>query len=235
MNPRELALMIFLLWIAGSPAATAFTFEVVELSGCENGDTAGCLGEEITIGVRIANDGGDAVLGVFSSIFGYDSDVVSFVDGSAVSGILSPFCVPEIACLSGIGNEIGPELQEIDGSVTIFRGATLAGRPDDGRVDPGLDGVIGGGDAQFRATFRVTGPGLTTIRIGLEPGTSDLVRVIERPTQGAVFDLEDVRNAGVVIGSDFAPLIVPEPGVALLLGFGLAGFASQRKRRHRSL
>jgi len=230
VTPPTLLLVFGAIVLVSPSVSQAFTFQVTELSGCESGATTGCIGEDVTIGVRILNDGGadgipDGVFAVGSSFSDYSPDVVSFVDGNAVSSILGTTCVPSVGCLLGITNTVGPALAETDGGVTFFSGASLSrGEGPDGSRDPGLDGVIDGGDAQFRATFRVTGSGTTTIRIGVNPARGDLVFATE-----SYPDRHEVTNAFVVISSDAAPYVVPEPGTALLVGAGLATLGLGRR------
>ena len=51
--------------------------------------------------------------------------------------------------------------------VQIFNGVGLQPHSQN-PLDPGLDGVLGGGDAQIRVTFRVTGFGVGQLRIGTD-------------------------------------------------------------------
>lgn len=223
-------LLVAAIVVGAASTSQAFAFQVTELSGCESGATTGCIGEEITIGVRVLNDGGadgiaDDIAAIAASFFDYSPGVVSFVDGSAVSSLLETTCIPAVGCFQGISNLLGPTLAESSGSVPFFNGVTITtGHTLDGSQNPGLDGVIGGGDAQFRVRFRVVGAGITTIQIGTNPlrGENVISRALGAP-------LPDVMNAAVVIRSDGAPYVVPEPGTALSIGLGLTLLALRRR------
>lgn len=230
MRRFSLCTALLLFGLVAAPEANAFTFQVTELSGCESGDTTGCFGEEITIGIRVINDAGasgipDDIAAFGAAFSGYDNGVVSFVDGLAVTSILHSTCIPAIGCFNGIANTEGPALSETNGRVQFMTGATITvGHDVDGLDSPGFDGIVGGGDVQFRVRFLVTGPGITTIQIGTDPSVGNVV--IARGSGG--FPIE-TTNAAVVISSNAAPYVVPEPSVALLLGLGLVGLGSRRR------
>ena len=86
---------------------------------------------------------------------------------------------------------------------------------------PGLDGVIDGGDAQFRLVFRAAAPGVTTIEIGTN--TADPILGNAVIGDGGV--ASNAANAVVTVS------VIPEPGTALLMGLGLAGLATAGRRR----
>ncbi len=216
MRKVALFLTTLPLWLATATTAQAFTFAVTEVT-CGSGPCSGFeIGSEFTIGVRIVNDGGadgiaDDIAAVGASFFGYSPAIVAFVEGSAVSSILHTSCIGGVGCFGGISNSVGPALSETDSSVRFFNGATITtGHTIDGQQDPGLDGVIGGFDAQFRATFRIVGFGGTTIQIGTNPLTFE--NVISRESNSALLD---VTNGSVGIA------LVPEPGTLVSIGTGL--------------
>ena len=107
----------------------------------------------------------------------------------------------DVQTVAGIGNYF-----------PIVQAIATTGRAGDGTRDPGIDGVVDGGDAQFRVVFTALAEGTSTITFGTDPN----------PTVGNVVVLaggvtEQATNAVLNI-------TVPEPGAALA-GFGALGFA----------
>lgn len=169
-----LAQLLFALLTAivlvGASGAGAVTFDVIGISGA---NPAGMLpGETITVDVRVVADT-DQVYGLGASVYGYDEAVIDYVDasGQAVGGIFYAVCLPPPnGCLQGVENLItSPLVESAIGSqgnrVWLFTGTNLfssSAHPD----DPGLDGIIAGGDAQFRFAFEAVAPGSAQIVIG---------------------------------------------------------------------
>jgi len=85
-------------------------------------------------------------------------------------------------------------------------------------LDRGLDGEIGGGDAQFRVILMATGLGSTVLRIGT--GCFGDGVIVPRE-DGDIIQAEEL---------DVAIAVVPEPSAALLVALGLAAFESSRRR-----
>lgn len=114
----------------------------------------------------------------------------------------------------GVGND-----------VPLVRAIATTGRSGNGARDPGLDGVVNGGDAQFRIVFRIgSAGGATTITIGTNAN----------PTLGNVVVLaggatELAQNAFVTRFGD-GLVLTPEPGTALLVGLGLTILAARSRR-----
>jgi len=182
-------------------------------------------GDTVTISIRLS--GGTGVYGLGLSAYGYNESVIDFTSGTAVSSINHAVCVPSAGCFSGLSNALvavtpgtfgtGPLGESAIGSsgnrVLLFNGVGLSAT-NSNPLDPGLDGVLGGGGAQMRLVFTSTGPGSTNIIIGTGYNGDGEVLV------GGVTD----QSVNVVIPIGY----IPEPGTALLLGLGLAGLASIR-------
>ncbi len=213
--------------------ATAVTFDVIGMSGA---DPAGMRpGETLVIDVRVSADG-DAVYGLGASVHGYDEAVIDYVDasGEAVSEIFHALCAPPpTGCMIGVPNRIDAPLAESaignqGNRVWLFTGSTLSANPAS-PDDPGLDGVIGGGGAQFRVTFEAVAPGTAQILIGTGYAGDGVVLESGQVSQavGEVIDVVvlDTEAPGVPLLQSHI-LFVILPGLLLA-----AGAASLRGRR----
>lgn len=217
--------------------AGAISFRVTELSRCPIVlGQASCLGAEITIGFRIESDPGEQVFGFGLSAHGYDESVVDFTRGWAVQSIFHAVAVPGVGAFSGLWNQLvdtssplgvvanGPVLESAlfsYGNRVLFFSGVGCCPTSQNPLDPGLDGVVGGGDAQVRLTFTVVGPGEVSILIGDDyPGDGVVHYPLNDPRR-----LEDLR---LTIDSDGQPTITPEPGAAVMIGIGLALLAARR-------
>lgn len=212
------------LGLAAAPAANALTIRITEFQEeC-------CLpGETFTIGVRLIEEPGDIDLfGIAISISGYGAN--DFVEGSAVSSYLHTFADPAIGALGGFENLAGPNLREsaigangnrveLALSARISPLPRLTPAPAPG-ADPGLDGVVGGGDAMFRITFTFIEPAI--IHIGTTYQGDGLT--------GPGGARREARGASARIGYYSSQVLTPEPSTALLLGLGLASLGLGRRR-----
>ncbi|MFO0691832.1 MAG: hypothetical protein U0900_24265 [Myxococcota bacterium] len=213
--------------LAPRPAA-AVSFRVTELGGCALAPGAtDCVGELVTIGLRIASDPGEQIYGIAASVYGYDESVADFEDGGVVGSFFHAQATPGGGASGGLTNFVDPVLLEsvLGGAgphVAILDAFDL--RPHSENVDdPGLDGLVGGGDAQIRVRFRIVGVGQTRISIGTHYFGDAVVY--------AGGDTGDAETLQILLRSDGAPVVVPEPGEALLLALGLAGLACIRDQR----
>lgn len=208
----------------------AVTFRVTELAGCDLALGAGdCIGQVVTLGLRIGTEPGEEIYGIGASIYGYDEAVAEFLDGEVVGSIFHAQATPGGDATDGLMNFVAPALVESElggaGPRVAFLDAFDLRPHSENENDPGLDGLVGGGDAQLRVRFRIVGSGRTIVSFGTgyagdavvyasgETGHSDTVQVLLR--------------------SDAAPVVVPEPGPGLLLALGLAGLACVRDQRPR--
>lgn len=217
--------------LAASPATGAVLFSATASSPSGRPLWDLYPGDLVTIDIRISSTGSPAVLGIGAAIFGYDSGSVDFISGSAVSSVLHDTCfaAPIDLCVDGIDNQVAGALSESayagGAYVQIFNGVSLTARTGTGAQDPGLDGVIGGGDAQFRVTFAVSGPLPTTFLIGTNTADWILGHAVFYPATL----IADASNASISING-IGP-VVPEPGAGLLLGLGFAALAGTGRER----
>jgi len=226
---------IAMLVLIAMPARATVTFVVTELSGCSatpsRWDCLGAfpqIGQPITIGMRVTSDPNENVYGIGASIYGYAEAGMSFVDGSAVTSLFHVIAIPGLGAYDGIPNLVGsaPLRETSIGSnprrVLLVNAVDLAPHSEN-PLDPGLDGVIGGGGDQIRVRLQAVGLGGGNISIGTEYNGDGVVY-----SQGRV-----VRSTSAIISltaNGIALTQLPEPGTALLLGLGLAGLASLRRR-----
>lgn len=213
--------------------ASAISIRVTELSGCwfttAPEDRDNCFGTPLSIGVRISEKPGDSeIAGMGLSIHSYGSN--EFIGGSAVDAFFVDFADPDIGAFGGLQNLAGGALQEsavgANGNRVQFAlalrllGNTPPVTPPPG-LDPGLDGVIGGGDAMFRFQFRIYEDAL--FRIGT---TYQGDGVINR--DGTVRSDTEIF---IDVGTNSIPIVIlPEPNTALLLGLGLVALSGSRRR-----
>lgn len=212
-------------------AATASAVVRFDVTGVTvNGSApsgAPAVGDDIVIDIRLSNPTGAYVRAIGGAVFGYDASAVEFVSGSYSE--TAHFCT-DAPCTQGLFNSAGQPLVESNSPATgsfvkFLDGLTInARRNGDGSRDPGFDGVVGGGDAQFRVQFRVIRAGGVQFEIGtsLDPviGAEILASTIP-----------DDSNPPRLQGVNAFVSIVPEPGTALLVGFGLAALSRAGLRR----
>ncbi|MEZ4281999.1 MAG: PEP-CTERM sorting domain-containing protein [Myxococcota bacterium] len=205
-----------LLGASAAQADVTFTADTTTTGGRPLGALQ--VGDTITIDVRISSTGTPAIAGVGASARDYDSAVVSFTSGNSVASFLHDVCIPGTGCFSGIDNQVAGALTEnlsvpAQGPFVRFaNGVSLTARTGTGDLDPGLDGIVGGDDAQFRLVFTAEAEGSTTIALGTrasEPIIGDAIVV-------AGGGVEDANN--VVLN-----ITVPEPSTAAI---GMAGLGS---------
>ncbi len=229
---RLLVLLVASVLAFCASTASAVSFEVTELGGCVPDPISGsCLGQEVTVGLRIGSEPGENVAAIGASVYGYDESVADFVRGSAVRSIFHAFADPAVGALDGLPNLVGPSLTESEigargRRVLIIMASDFVGHREN-PLDPGLNGVVGGGDAQIRVTFRILGVGQTVLTIDTRYNGDAVVYSDRSPNLG------HSNTVQIVLRSDGLPYVVPEPGTGLLIGLGLAGLAAGSRSRGR--
>ncbi len=213
-----LLLLPFVLSFAWASTAMALSFHA-RTTGPSFFPT---VGETFTIEIRLS--GGVDLYGIAASAWGYEPTMFEFIGGEAVAAIHHAVCVPAVGCFNGLANQIaGASLVESaigdDGPRVQFFDGQSCCPTNSNPLDPGLDGVVGGGDAQFRLTFRLLREGIGQIRIGTGYRGDGAVYAGGRVDQsdGAVIDVA----------------IIPEPATATFLGLGLALLAAGAGRSSR--
>lgn len=228
---RALFLAILIIFLSAA-SASAFTIRVTEFSGCVDPVALGlesCIGGDLTIGLRIEEDPGDEDLtGIAISLHSYGSN--QFISGQAVSSYFHIFADPAVGAFGGFTNFASGSLAETStggnaNRIQLILSGRIAPRPQPTPPpppgsDPGLDGVIGGGDAMFRITLQLVES--ATYRIGTSYQGDGLVS-----SDGSTRFLNDLE---IHVNGEAPPVILtPEPTTALLLGLGLAALGALRR------
>lgn len=217
--------------------AQAVTLEVTDLNAPSgliwDGRVFVPAGGTFSIGSRLTEVAGVQTVGVGISYYGYDNALMSYNSvqtdpfGNALFGQV---------CLTGLG-ELGSMSSlvsagafpaffgstEGDERVRVFSGYVFAGSAT--LYNPanaaGINGVCGGGDADWRVTFNADAIGETTVIIGTGVDRGGIVVRNDGST-------EQATNAEVRV-------YVPEPALATGLWIGLAtlglGFRAHRREK----
>lgn len=102
-------------------------------------------------------------------------------------------------------------------TVNMFDGISASGADGTGLTDYGIGGaLVTGGDIHFQVTLQNVGNG---------SAASSLANL-----QFSVLALDFQGTSIASTGDTFALTVIPEPGTALLMGLGLAGLATVRRR-----
>lgn len=221
------ALVVGLLLAPLSASALGISVVNVTSSGAspallEDGDT-------LTVDLVLENLTLEEVFGLGVVVTGFDrgiqafpgDDRLQFAGGASASSIFEP-----VAGFGGLTNQLaGPVLRGglSPGDtlrVQLFDGVGLDGANGTGQLDTGVDGsAVGLGDVHFRVLFTASTGALptdVTLDFGVGP-----------------FGNAAIGPGGTVLAfanDSLTVRVVPEPGTALLMGLGLAGLASARRR-----
>ncbi len=200
------------------------------------------VGETLTIGTRLYDPAPTPqnVIGLGLSYYGYDETVLGFESGDVVDEIYSLFCFPSAGCFNGLTNQLGTPLRPLTEStayptmvplmpgptrVRVLLAYTISPASYSAEGDPGLDGIVGNDDAQFRLTFEGLSTGITSLDIG----TGDDLGGIVVPETGPplqIADLPQIRIAVPEIGFSFGLCV---GGIGLLVASS-ASYTSRASR-----
>jgi len=219
-------------------AASALGISIVGVSESVANDLVVEVGESITFDLVLENDTAITMTGLDVLVYGHDetpgnlptiSSGLTLVGGQVASSIFQPFLGAEAfpgLALDNIvsaptdrwtNNLINPEIVRTQ----LFGGINFNGTAGTGADDIGIGGgLISDGDIHFQVTYVNIPTQVEASNITMNFGVNiDL---------GAVA----VSNTGIVPFSNdsIALRVIPEPGTALLMGLGLAGLASSRRR-----
>lgn len=188
------------------------------------------VGQSVDVEVMMTNLSLTTVHGLGVSVHGYDEGVADFVSGQSVQDFFNSSCSGAGICIGGLdqvnnayfdpANLVETEIGTNGRRVQIFLSASLTAVSNPGAgIDVGLDGNVG--TAMSRVRFRALGLGSTTLRIDTFYEGDGVVGV-----GGALSH---------AVGSAFTIHVVPEPGILVLLGLGMAALAAGRPARRASL
>ncbi len=207
----------------------------VESDGVQDGVIQ--LGSSVTFDLVLSNDTGIIALDVLA--FGHDT--VNDTSGDVSSGLIlngGQVASTVFEGLSGFpstgvgpnvvaaptrifsANPLNPELVRAQ----LFGGikGDLAVTTGDGQGDTGIGGtLISGGDVHFRVVFQNSAYEKSVSNISLEFGVNAALGAVAVGSGASILAFNNASSALTVI---------PEPGTALLMGLGLAGLASIRRR-----
>lgn len=196
----------------------AVTIRLCECTGAEDFT----IGSLLTLGFRIESDPGEEVYGLGLSVYGNDGSIIAFDNGQAVASLFHDVVIPGIGAFDGLTNLAGGSLGPPEASANGWHVRVMNAldfRPHASHpLDPGLDGIIGGGDAQVRVTFRGVGPGVSNLLIGTGyPGDGVII------SGGQVVQSNTISLTLIPGYPVLCP--IPEPSTATLLGLGLLALA----------
>ena len=230
---KALALVATLLALPSM--ASALGIEIAAITG---GGADGTLetNETITFDLRITYDGTEpSIWGLSADLTGMDlPDALAVRDfglglagGSSVTEAVGEDVLLDGSLIDGaIQNNNGAvpveryvvnHLSPTAYTVNMFDGVLLGGGNGDGSGDYGLGGALtSGGDIHFQVT--------------LENVFTTETAVAFANLQFSLLALDQNGTQIASSGANFALTVIPEPGTALLMGLGLAGLTTIRRR-----
>ena len=221
-----------LLMLTTALPSHAVTLEVTDLAtdgGIVSGDQLFVPpGGTVTIGSRVVSDP-TPVVGLGLSYYGYDETLITATNVVRQTNLFGPLCLEGIGEISGLsvlpgvpgGGVVSPaHFGPLEGRerVRVYGGFTFSPATYSAANSAGIDGVCGGGDADFRVTFDALAEGTTSITIGTGDDKGGIVILQDGTTIQAT-------NATVQV-------TVPEPAFAsgVLLGTAILGFLRRSNR-----
>lgn len=237
---RGVGFLLGLLLVAPM-SAQALSISIVGATGSGASDTVLQPGETITFDLVLENATNEQVFGLGVGARGYDAnangevdDGLSYGSGAVTSSIFNTTRFPGTPnqAFGGLGNTLATPVERgffnpitferEEKRVMVFDGVNTASATGTGADDVGINGLYtGSGDIHFQVTFQAT-----PVQAAARVFTLDFGTMVDLGA-GAIGDGGALLPFG---NAQYALTVIPEPGTALLMGLGLAGLATQRRR-----
>ncbi len=220
--------------------AQALSVSIVSATSSGASNTLLQPGETITFDLRVENGTATDVFGLGLGVRGYDAnanglvdDGLSFTSGQVTGAVFGIDVDPGVGLNSQFGlvnQQAGPVELGFYNPITftgeekrvrLFNGISVTAANGDGSEDVGIGGGQTTTDVHFQVVFTNTPVGIATQSFTLDFGTMADLGDVAVGSGGSILSFGNVQ---------YQLSAIPEPGTALLMGLGLAGLASVRRR-----
>lgn len=239
-STRNFGLAVAMMLVAPL-SAQALGVSIVGVSSSGSSNVVLQPGDTITFDLVVENATLEDLFGLGLGVRGYDAnangendDGLSFSSGLVTDGVFNVVRNPGTPnqAFGGLANTLSAatefgffdpntfEREEL--RAMLFNGVGVAAANGDGSDDVGIGGgYTGDGDIHFQVVFQATPVQRASTDFNLDFGT------IEDLGAAAIGDGGSIL---VFYNDSYNLTVIPEPGTALLMGLGLAGLATQRRR-----
>jgi len=240
-STRNFGLAVAMMLVAPL-SAQALGVSIVGVSSSGASNVVLQPGETITFDLVAENATAEGLFGLGLGVRGYDAnangendDGLSFSSGLVTESVFNVGRAPGTPneAFGGLPNTllVATEFGGFDPNTfereelraMVFNGVSVVGRNGDGTDDVGIGGgYTGDGDIHFQVVFQASAtPTREATDFTLDFGT------IEDLGAAAIGDGGSIL---AFYNDSYNLTVIPEPGTALLMGLGLAGLATQRRR-----